>query len=124
MLSVSISFVLLQILSRLCTNYLYKMCPSCDHRVFFNYRNQSTYISYKFLATSNTYSTAGHSFQVGSATAAESEQEVCQAVWKKLQPTDIPEPTREIWDEEARGFYEQWDFQYCIGSTDGKHVTL
>jgi protein-L-isoaspartate O-methyltransferase len=92
--------------------------------VFFNYRNQSNYISYKFLATSNTYSTAGHSFRVGSVTAAETEQEVCEAVQKKLQPIGIPEPTREIWGEAARGFYEQRDFQYCIGSTDGKHVTL
>jgi len=49
---------------------------------------------------------------------------VCEAVWIKLQPTYIPELPREIWEEVARGFYEQLDFPNCIGSTDGKHVTL
>jgi hypothetical protein len=49
---------------------------------------------------------------------------VCEAVLKKLQPTYIPEPTREMWEEAARGFYEQRDFPNYIGTTDGKHVTL
>jgi len=57
-------------------------------------------------------------------TAVVTEQEVCEARWKKLQPTHIPAPTREIWEEAARGLCEQQDFLYCTGSTDGKHVTL
>jgi len=90
---------------------------------FFNYRNQSYYISYQLLATSKTRS-IGHSFRVGFTTVAKTEQEMCEAVWTKLQPTYIPEPTREIRQEAARGFCEQWDVPNCIGSTDGKHVTL
>jgi hypothetical protein len=61
---------------------------------------------------------------VRSTTVAETEQEVCEAVWKKLQPIYIAEPTREIWEEAARGFYKQWDFPNCIGGSDGKHMTL
>jgi hypothetical protein len=41
---------------------------------------------------------------------------VCEAVWKKLQSTDMPAPTREI--------CEELDFPNCICSIDGKHVTL
>jgi hypothetical protein len=57
-------------------------------------------------------------------TVVETEQEVCEAAWRKLQPTHIPAPTREIWEEAARGLYKQQDFPNFIGSTDGKHVTL
>jgi hypothetical protein len=43
---------------------------------------------------------------------------------KKMKPTNMPEATREIWEETERGFYEEWDFPNSSGSIDGKHVTL
>jgi len=36
----------------------------------------------------------------------------------------MPEPTTAIWEASARGFYEKWQFPNCIGSVDGKHVTI
>lgn len=36
----------------------------------------------------------------------------------------MPEPTSTIWKESAHGFYEKWQFPNCIGSVDGKHVTI
>jgi hypothetical protein len=35
----------------------------------------------------------------------------------------MPEPTSEIWERGARGFYKKWDFPSCIDSTDGKYGT-
>lgn len=34
------------------------------------------------------------------------------------------EPTEEIWTKSAQGFFEKWQFPNCIGSVDGKHVTI
>lgn len=36
----------------------------------------------------------------------------------------MPEPTEEIWKKSAEGFETVWNFPNCIGSIDGKHVTI
>lgn len=39
-------------------------------------------------------------------------------------PLYMPEPTTEIWKQSAQGYEEYWSFPNCIGSIDGKHVTV
>jgi len=41
-----------------------------------------------------------------------------------MGPIYMPEPTEEIWTKSAQGFFEKWQFPNCIGSVDGKHVTI
>jgi len=41
-----------------------------------------------------------------------------------MGPIYMPEPTEEIWTKSALGFFEKWQFPNCIGSVDGKHVTI
>jgi len=36
----------------------------------------------------------------------------------------MPEPSTETWIESAQGYYKMWQFPNCIGSIDGKHVTI
>ena len=36
----------------------------------------------------------------------------------------LPEPTTEIWEQSAKGFEDVWQFPNCIGSIDGKHITI
>ena len=36
----------------------------------------------------------------------------------------MPEPTEDIWKESAEKFNNMWQFPNCIGSIDGKHVTV
>lgn len=36
----------------------------------------------------------------------------------------LPEPTTETWKSAAEGFKNKWRFPNCIGSIDGKHVTI
>ncbi|CAH1980820.1 unnamed protein product [Acanthoscelides obtectus] len=36
----------------------------------------------------------------------------------------LPEPTENIWKKCAEGFENRWGFPNCIGSVDGKHVTI
>lgn len=41
-----------------------------------------------------------------------------------MGPMFLPEPTTEIWEKSARGFYEKWQFPNCIGSIDGKRIAI
>ncbi|CAH1990584.1 unnamed protein product [Acanthoscelides obtectus] len=36
----------------------------------------------------------------------------------------LPEPTENIWKKCAEEFENRWGFPNCIGSVDGKHVTI
>ncbi|PNF36799.1 hypothetical protein B7P43_G09636, partial [Cryptotermes secundus] len=77
-----------------------------------------------FLATGDSYTTIGHSFRMGFSTVSDIVKEVCDAIWKRLQPTYMPEPTKEMWEEIILGFNETWQFPNCLGSIDGKHITI
>nr|CAI5829820.1 unnamed protein product [Callosobruchus analis] len=78
----------------------------------------------KFLATGDSFSTIGHSYRVSFSTVGVIVQEVCQAIINKMQGMYMPEPTKEIWKKSAKGFYDVWKFPNCIGSIDGKHITI
>nr|CAI5859434.1 unnamed protein product [Callosobruchus analis] len=42
-----------------------------------------------------------------------------------LKPYNEREPNpKEIWKKSAKGFYDVWKFPNCIGSIDGKHITI
>lgn len=51
-------------------------------------------------------------------------EEVCDAIWKKLAPIVMPQPTEQMWKEIAKGFESIWNFPNCIGALDGKHVKI
>lgn len=61
---------------------------------------------------------------MGFSTVASIVKEVCEAIWKKLQPIYMPEPTVETWEASVEGFNRLWDFPNCLGAVDGKHVTI
>lgn len=41
-----------------------------------------------------------------------------------MQPIYLPEPSEEKWKSVAVGFERKWQFPYCIGAIDGKHVVI
>ncbi|KAJ8935896.1 hypothetical protein NQ318_016229 [Aromia moschata] len=77
-----------------------------------------------FLATGDSFSTIGHSFRIGFETVSAIVTEVCQAICRRMENIYLPEPTRAIWEKSAKGFEDIWRFPNCIGSIDGKHVTI
>lgn len=72
----------------------------------------------------DSHKTIGHSFRVGFSTVGAIIEEVCNAIIKRLQPLYLPEPSEEIWAQSAACFYNRWQFPNCVGSIDGKHVTI
>lgn len=82
------------------------------------------FLHFRFLATGDTFKTIGNSYHIGYSTVSRIVTDVCEAIWKRLQPVYLPEPTQDIWEENIKGFYEKWQFPNCIGSIDGKHVQI
>lgn len=76
------------------------------------------------MATGDSYYTIGHSYRVGFSTVAVIISEVCQAICQRMGEIYLPEPSTEMWKESAKKFEELWNFPNCIGSIDGKHVTI
>lgn len=76
------------------------------------------------MAIGDTFYTIGHSFRVGFSTVNAIVTEVCAALCRHLQDTYLPELTTEIWKKSEEGFRNTWHFPNCIGSIDGKHVTV
>lgn len=46
------------------------------------------------------------------------------AIQSKFLIEAIPEPTKEILKENAKRFYDRWNFPNCVGVIDGKHVRI
>lgn len=83
-----------------------------------------TFFFFRFLATGDSFSTIGHSYRVGFSTVGLIVKEVCEAICKRMEPLFLPVPTKEIWESSAEQYSRLWQFPNCIGSIDGKHVTI
>jgi hypothetical protein len=61
---------------------------------------------------------------MGYSTVSAIVTDVCKAIWKRLQPVYLPQPTQDNWGKNITGFYEKWQFPNYFGSIDGKHVQI
>lgn len=61
---------------------------------------------------------------MGTSTVSNIVTEVCEAIWKVMQPIYIPVPSLQAWEQISEAFYTIWGFPNCLGSIDGKHVTI
>jgi hypothetical protein len=61
---------------------------------------------------------------MGRSTISSIVEEVCETLWKKLQPIVMPDPNEEIWRASENVFKEKWNFPYCVAAIDGKHVRI
>lgn len=51
-------------------------------------------------------------------------EEVCDALWNRLQPVFMPTPDEAMWRHIEQGFRNVLNFPHCIGAIDGKHVLI
>lgn len=61
---------------------------------------------------------------MGERTVSEIVEEVCDALWKYLQPLVLAKPTTADWKKTANDFTENCQFDHCVGAIDGKHVVI
>ena len=62
---------------------------------------------------------------MGRSTICGIVKEVCDALWKTLQPEYVKMPSTEAeWVAISRMYEELWNFPNCVGAIDGKHVVI
>ena len=61
---------------------------------------------------------------MGRSTVRGIVEEVCEALWKNLQPIVKPEPNEEIWRSSEKVSKEKRNFPHCVAVIDGKHVRI
>lgn len=61
---------------------------------------------------------------MGRSTISNIVEEVCEALWKNLQPIVMPDPNEKIWRASEKVFKEKWNFPHCVAAIDGKHVRI
>lgn len=61
---------------------------------------------------------------MGRSTVSGTVEDVCESLWKNLQPIVMPEPNEEIWRASENVFKEKWNFPHCVAAIDGKHVRI
>ena len=88
-----------------------------SHLTFSNY-------CFRFLATGNSFRSLAFTYRMGRSTVSGIVEEVCEALWKSLQPIVMPEPNEEIWRASENVFKEKWNFPHCVAAIDGKHVRI
>ncbi|CAK1591755.1 unnamed protein product [Parnassius mnemosyne] len=81
-------------------------------------------ICLRYLGTGDSHQTIAFSFRVGRSTVGGIVKEVCTEIWNTLQPEYMPSPTEETWKQSEKGYRETWNFPNCVGSIDGKHVSI
>nr|CAI5842752.1 unnamed protein product [Callosobruchus analis] len=78
----------------------------------------------RYLATGNSFRSMAFTYRMGRATVSNIVEDVCDAIWKNLQPIVMPEPNADIWKAAESVFQEKWNFPHCVAAIDGKHVRI
>ncbi|KAH7979444.1 hypothetical protein HPB49_009429 [Dermacentor silvarum] len=80
---------------------------------------------FEFLASGDTQRSLSFSYMIGRSTVSDIISETTQVIWETLKKRYVKCPTKpEEWRDIARGFEQRWNFPNCVGSIDGKHVTV
>jgi len=73
------------------------------------------------MASGNSQIPISFSYRIAPSTVHSIIISICEAIWNKLSPTVLPQPTEEEWKKKGKEFYSLWQFPNCIGAIDGKH---
>ena len=79
---------------------------------------------FRFLVTGDSYFTIAGAFRMSKSVVAKIVPEICNTIWEVLQPKYMPTPDSKRWLKIDEDFEALWQFPNCIGSIDGKHITL
>ncbi len=81
-------------------------------------------IYHRFLAHGDSIHMIATNYQMGASILGEAIKPVCDAIWERLRPTMLPDPTEDLWKYQEAGFRMKWNFPHCIGAVDGKHIHI
>ncbi|XP_067941056.1 uncharacterized protein [Watersipora subatra] len=76
------------------------------------------------LAEGASHTSIAAHYRLGRLTTSQIIYDTVKALWNVLRPIYLKAPSSvEEWKMIAHGF-DKWNFPHCIGSLDGKHITL
>ncbi|XP_069610675.1 uncharacterized protein [Ranitomeya imitator] len=81
-------------------------------------------VTLRFLATGESLTSLHYQFCLGISIISGIVKVTCLAIWDALHTEYIPEPTRDIWLQNAEQFEKVCHFPNCLGAVDGKHVLI
>jgi hypothetical protein len=79
-------------------------------------------VIFRFLASGNSKISLSFSYRIALSAVRSIITSTCEAIWNKLPPIELPQPTEEEWIEIAAEFCSLWQFPNCTGVIDGKHI--
>jgi len=79
---------------------------------------------YRFLASENSQISMRFSYRKHPSTMHSIIISTFEPIWKKLPPTELPQPTEEELKKKGEEFNSPWHFPNCIGATDDKHIEI
>ena len=84
-------------------------------------------ITLRYLTSGANFRIMEEIFRVANPTISKIVSEITKVIWNKLSPTYVPDPITfscEKWRKIAEDFYEKWNYPFCLGALDGKHIAV
>lgn len=79
---------------------------------------------FRYLATGRSHQDLADSYRIGRSTVQTIIPEVCDAIFKVLQPIYLKSKTTQDWLTISEDFLQTWNFPHCVGAIDGKHIAI
>lgn len=76
------------------------------------------------LAEGASHNSIAYHYRLGRLTVSNAIYDTCQALWTVLQPLYLKPPQGPSEWLQISEQFSKWNFYNCLGSVDGKHVTL
>ncbi|XP_064122533.1 uncharacterized protein LOC135226753 [Macrobrachium nipponense] len=81
-------------------------------------------LTLRFLGHGDSQAILSIVYRIGKSTVCKIINETTQAIWRVLQPEEMPAPTLERFRKSENQFRMRWHFPNCVGAIDGKHVRI
>nr|XP_029728866.1 putative nuclease HARBI1 isoform X1 [Aedes albopictus] len=82
-------------------------------------------VTLRFLATGETYHNLSYGFRISVPALSQIIPETLEAIYAVLKDDYMKMPqTKEEWVKIANDFHKKWNFPFCLGALDGKHIAI